>query len=457
MNRKSPDYDKTTPKICRRFLGTACIARFAFLFIAALIWGTEAQGKKLHIVVADSATRSPLPNASIFDRKGHAIGMSGPDGRLPSIPSHNYPITVRYLGFQEKCVHSPETDTVFLKESLTDLPELIVETRQHRLLHMLAYVREYSTLTTYTDTVFLFREKMVDYILPKEKKGRFKGWTRPRILKSESYYHFTDADGLDSVSDNCNHHFSWSDWVGVIPAFRLSPPLVNREAGADTVMGRYSPAEIWRKDGDRVTVDVNVLADTKARKWAPDMHTFFRKGLDFDNFKVRFNYDNVLGDTISAENLTGYSFSIESNGRGHNMFRFNKSDESFFVSTYAEVYILDKEYISLKEAKKWERIKIDSDEIVILKPLEASELQPSIVELMSRVANVDSGQIRLDLPPDRSMISRNIGKANFSIGHRALTLLKDLTGITAFKAHKNRADKWKEFSRQQIRRNHKTE
>lgn len=87
----------------------------------------------------------------------------------------------------------------------TELPEVLVLSKNHKVLHMLAYVREYSTLTTYTDTVFLFREKMVDYMLP-VFGAKFEGWTKPRVLTSRSYYQFKDSRGLDSVSDVSNYH-----------------------------------------------------------------------------------------------------------------------------------------------------------------------------------------------------------------------------------------------------------
>ncbi len=80
----------------------------------------------------------------------------------------------------------------------------------------------------------------------------------------------------------------------------------------------------------------------QAGKWVPNLSGFFRRNLDFENFRVRFNYGDVVGDTISPMDLAGYSFNIESRGRGHEMFRFNRVDEPCFVSTYAEVYILDK-------------------------------------------------------------------------------------------------------------------
>lgn len=54
---------------------------------------------------------------------------------------------------------------------------------------------------------------------------------------------------------------------------------------------------------------------------------------------------------MSNKDLTGYSFNIESRGRGHDMFRFNNIDEPFFVTTYGEVYMIDKEYITVKRQR----------------------------------------------------------------------------------------------------------
>ena len=101
---------------------------------------------------------------------------------------------------------SPSLILSGMERDATALPEVLVLSKNNRVLHMLAYVREYSTLTTYTDTVFLFREKMVDYMLP-ASGSKFKGWSKPRVITSRSYYQFKDNNGLDSVSDVSNHHF----------------------------------------------------------------------------------------------------------------------------------------------------------------------------------------------------------------------------------------------------------
>lgn len=411
----------------------------------------DMAGQARYAVVADTVTNLPLSNASVFDRHGNVIGMCNSDGRMPYVAASDFPITVRYLGYKEKVVAGASSDTIFLQECQMELPEVVVESRRQKVMHMLAYVREYSTLSTYTDTVFLFREKMVDYMLPHDKKTNFKGWTRPRIIKAKSYYRFTDANGLDSVSDRCRHHFSWSDWVGCPPATKIPPALRAVECGTDTLYGRYSRSEVWFKGDDRVTADVNVLADSINRRWVPGLSGYFRGDLDFENFRVRFNYGNVVADSVSSVELTGYSFNIESNGRGHEMFMFNHIDEPFFVSTYAEVYMVDKEYITVKEARKWERHRFDADEIEIFEPVDAPDLQPAIRELVERVENVDDDGVRLALAVDPNIGSGKRTNHNFRFGNRVLLLLKDITGISMIKARKNIDRNWNELKKKRIR------
>lgn len=48
-----------------------------------------------------------------------------------------------------------------------------------------------------------------------------------------------------------------------------------------------------------------MMADTTSRKWVPDLSGFFKNGLDFEKFMIGFNYDNVVADSVSAEDLTG--------------------------------------------------------------------------------------------------------------------------------------------------------
>lgn len=424
--------------------------RKIILIIAIVLAGISAELKARNIVVADSASRVPLPAASIYDRKGKALGVSTRSGVLPAISIESFPITIRYIGFEEKIVSKPSCDTVFMVEDVSELPEFVVEARDKKMLHILAFVRELSTLTTYTDTVLLFREKMVDYMLRAHENVKYKGWSTPRVLSSRSFYRFTNQDGLDSVSDRSNHHFSWSDWVGIPQEKSVPAGLITLESGNDTIYGKYSPAEIWTKTPDNIAVEVNVLADTLSRRWVPNLSVFFKRNIDFEKFKVKYEFINVGEDTLRPINLTACNLDIESNGRGHEMFRFNHRDEPFFVCTQADIYILDREFITISAAKKWEKKNFAEEEIDIYEPAEIQPLPASIRELIARVENQDHDSVRLNFTPDHRLGSFSDPQRNFRIGRRALLLLKQVVGIEAIQSHRNSTKQWRE-TRNKIR------
>ena len=425
--------------------------RIALILFLSIVPFQYSHGESVKTTVVDANTHKPLPNASVFGRQGKPIGICNSKGVLPYISFDDYPITVRYLGYAEQTVQHAGKDTIFMHETRTELPEFVYESKQHKVLHILAYVREYSTLTSYTDTIFLFREKMVDYMLPNDKKSRFKGWSVPRVLSSKSYYQFTNRMGLDSVSDRCNQHFSWADWVGMSPPAKIPGRIIDGTQANDTIPGKYSPTEIWAINDEHISLDVDVLADTSSRKWVPNLSNFFRNNIDFERFRLRMNYDNTGGPEVQPKFLNGYSFNIESNGRGHGMFMFNRRDEPFFVSTYAEVYITDKEYITVKEAKKWDKMQTDNSELSIYEPQEAPELQASIKELIDRVNKVDHTNIRVAMIPDKRLAGRRTVKLN--LGQQVLQRLKGLLGIDNIIAKRKWNNNWNKFRKGQFQHN----
>lgn len=404
-------------------------------------------------VVADFETHEALQNASVFDSKGNFLGVSDSHGRLPFCQSNDFPLTVRYLGYDEETVGSNGIDTVFMHEYAMELGEIVVESKKHSVLHMLAYVREYSTLSTLTDTVNLFREKMVDFMKPVLAKSKFRGWSTPRVLNARSYYQFTNNQGLDSVSDRCNHHFSWMDWMGLPPSSRLPSSICDKESATDTVRGKYSFTELWHKNKEKVTLDADILADTASRKWVPHLAGFFRNDTDFERINIKYNFDNVSGPSFDETNITGYSFNIESKGRGRGMFMFNRRDEAFYVTTYCEVYIIDKEYITEKEAKRWEKDLSASEEIGFFIPREAPELQPSVIDLIARVDDIDHRLTRLGSMPDLSNIGYRAERV--SPGQQVLRRLKGIFGIDRLVAKRKMKKNYNEFRRNQQKRNRK--
>ena len=126
-------------------------------------------------VVLDSATAQPLPRASVFDRKGKLVGFCSDSGIVPLLDETSYPLVVRVMGYATDEVANPRQKSVILSKIDFDLPEVVVESKKRQVLHITAYLREYSTLSTYSDTVLLFREKTVDFMVPQKRRGISKG------------------------------------------------------------------------------------------------------------------------------------------------------------------------------------------------------------------------------------------------------------------------------------------
>ncbi|MDE5924929.1 MAG: hypothetical protein K2G75_06360, partial [Muribaculaceae bacterium] len=228
--------------------------------------------------------------------------------------------------------------------------------------------------------------------------------------------------------DATPHHFSWSDWMGLPPSMAIPVKLRNVETGCDTIFGKYSPTEIWSKTGDMVSVKINVLADTTSRRWVPKLAGFFRQNVDFETLKLSCFFENVLSERITPMGLEKIVYCIESQGRGRSMFRFNRKDEPFFVSTDAEVYIIDHEYIDEREGRKWEGGNYDEDLIDLLAPATAPELHFDIQKLISRVEGIDKDSLRLQATPDSRMIGRMKSPKSGIVG-KALNFLRKRVGI----------------------------
>lgn len=354
-------------------------------------------------VIVDAVTGDPLPKASVFDKKGNLIGICSDVGELPYVARSSYPISIRYMGYATSTVDKPGQDKVFLKEMAYDLPEMTVNSKDHQVLHLTGYVREYSTLSTYTDTVLLFREKTVDFMIPSKKVKNYKGWLLPRVLASRSYYHITNSDGLDSVSNHYREHFSWSDWVGLFANTEVPSDIRDKNVATHTDYGKYSPSTIWHKVNDIITLDVDVLSDKNNRKWVPAFTDFVATRVDCNRLTLKYRFAGVDSHEVFADNITGLSFNIESNGRGRNLKRTLQTDDPIYVNTYAELYITDREYMSVSRAHKLEKDPPVSEGVGINPPQEAPALHPAVLALIERVDNFDYNTPRLAEQPDHRL------------------------------------------------------
>lgn len=368
-------------------------------FVTIIFIALSASSKE--VIVVDSKTGTPLQKVSILDKKGKLIGFSSEEGKIPDLPVSSFPISVRCIGYKPIIIEKPADTVIYLKESTFELPELAVDRKKHQVLHLIGYLREYSTLESYYDTVFLFREKTVDFMIPTKQVKKYEGWVRPRVLASKSYYHFTNTEGLDSVSKYYEQIFSWSDLTGIFKTLEIPDKLKTDNTVTDTVYGKYSPSSIWRRNGEDVFLRTDMLADKEDHKWTPDHFKLFSMAVDFTKFITNYAFSDVNSSVILADNISMVTYNIESHGRVFDLRRLFHSDDPIFMNTYAELYITDREYMSIKDAEKWEKNPVLGDEIGINPPQNAPELQPAIIELIERVNNFDYDSHRIDTKTDR--------------------------------------------------------
>lgn len=352
--------------------------------------------------VLDAESRMPLARVSIFDRTGKMIGTGDDKGLLPDIYPDAYPLTLRSLGYSDKKISTPGDSIIEMFSMAYDLPEVKVDTRKRPILHLTGYLREISSMSSSFDTIMLYREKWVDFMIPAHNEKHFKGWTDPRILKSKSYYKFTDAWGQDSVSDRIDHHFSWSDWISLPPRVNQPKTIVRNRQITDTIMGVYSSAEVWNRDSTKIRVDIDVLADTLRGKWTPRLNSRLWRDLDFERLLLTFEYSDCDTFSVKPQNIDRMSFYIESMGRGHDMFRFkSRYDNILYVTTYVDLIIADREYLTVKDAKRKEKDQLLAlEEASIVLESEKIPRDSVINDLIARVNAIDHDQRRLGMEID---------------------------------------------------------
>lgn len=311
-------------------------------------------------------------------------------------------------------------------DKVNELKELVVDGRKHQVLHLTGYVREYSMLATFTDTIFLFREKAVDFMFPSTGERRFPGWTRPRVLASRSCYRFSGATVRDSVSDRCDRHFSWSDWVGMVPYARVPGVLRPEGISTDTLYGKFGAVTIWNRDNDRIAVRADVLSDSINRRWVPGFTSFLRSDADFTDFYVEYLFDGVTQDEILPENIRNMTYEIRADGFSRDIHRIERRTSPLFMETVAELYVTGRERLSIKEARKSQKrppLDIDIAQIV---PDDAPPLEPEIVDLISRVHNIEADSLRLQAEPDYKLYYE---RPKWPLKHQILSRLRQMIGI----------------------------
>lgn len=334
----------------------------------------------------DAETKAPLPLASITDCSGNVVGTTDKSGVIPELQKDRYPITFNYMGYASLQILKPAEDDVKMIQQDYELPEIVVIPGSRPLLHLTGYMREITSVLSSSDSVAIFKESVVDFLVPVEKT-KVKGWNKARELASKTYVRMSNSSGLDSVSTNHEYEFMlWGNRKSLIPSGTKIPAKIKgTDLACDTIMGKYYPKIIWWKNGDITRWHGDALANEKNHVTTPWALKLFGLTADVTEISENYVFDTPDGDFIRPTDLRQVSVTIDMLAKGKFFKKAFDSSSLVNVRTYMELYLTDREFLSEEEGKELKKEVPFIEPSDILAPANANPLHPAIMRTVERV------------------------------------------------------------------------
>lgn len=247
-------------------------------------------------------------------------------------------------------------------------------------------MRELTSVLSSSDSVTIFKESVVDFLVPVEKT-KVKGWNKARELASKTYVRMSNSSGLDSVSNSHEYEFMlWGNRKSLIPsAAKIPDNIKGTEVTCDTVMGKYYPKIIWLKNGDVTRWYGDALANEKNHVTSPWALKLFGLTTDVTEISENFVFETPDGDFIGPSDLRQVSITIDMLAKGKLFKKTLDSSSPVNVRTYMELYLTDREFLSEEEGKSLKKEIPTIESSGILAPTNANPLHPAIMRTVERV------------------------------------------------------------------------
>lgn len=333
----------------RRFTAKLFISIFLLLFMFPTI--TVKGG----VLITDAESGEPLPRASIFDNKGLFIGISTDNGEVPeNIPADSYPLSIRYIGYDQASVDSPDAGTVSLTESSYELPEIVVNNVDHNLLHIIAYVRVFSSGVNSTDTLNYFTERIVDFMIPLDKKAKYKGWKNSRVLAERAYQHkkrnnkYEQIDTLIYIENRKSNGTSYN----LAEKFIIPEALLAGDTSQVVIDGKYWPKDTWNVIGDSYFLLRDNLADSKDHKKSPAILKMLGMTADMTKYDEFYKFTPDSKGSIRADRIAQAAYMFDIIMRGKLIKWASGQGDPITMSSYGELFVIDREYLTADQAKE---------------------------------------------------------------------------------------------------------
>lgn len=363
-----------------------------FSFILSVVLSSLCTNAIAYRLV-DALTDSALPLASISDSGGNVIGMTDRNGEIPELSPKSYPVTFSYLGYAPIESRTQLTDDVKMIPKNYVLPEIVIIPGARPLLHLTGFMRETASVLCASDSVTLIKESIVDFLVPVEK-SKVKGWRDVRELASKTYVRMTNNQGLDSVSDRHQYDMMLmaSDFMAIPASIKIPESIKGKKIACDTIMGKYTPKNIWMKNDAVTRCYRDGLADNKDHTMSPFLFKLFGLTTDFKDMSVNYVFATSDSDELKPTDLQQVSLSLNLIARGK-MFKMAMGNSSSMdVRSYVELYLTDREFLSDEEGKDLKKNPPVIKASDIVAPADATPVLPAIRSIVERVNSQRAGQ-----------------------------------------------------------------
>lgn len=365
--------------------------RKLFLSLLASAWFSNAC---LANIVVDETDSTAIISASVFDASGNMVGMTSQDGSLPCLSPDAYPITVRNIGYEPLTIATP-VDVAAMHAHVYELPDLILDGETSRdVLRLTCYIRGYGSLISAGDTVSQFTEYVCDYFIPRKKIKKYKGRTTPRVLAQQTYVRYANADGLDSIAKNTyNDDMSFLFLASLDSATIIEPDRLrgaDKTIVADTINGKHGIQQIYRKTDNAFTIYRDGLAGKKGHRWSPWVLKLLGFTIDFTEMYLSKSYQPSTNGIHKPEDMTNATFAMHALGKGKFIKKIFEKKDPIDMNTLFEVYVTDREYLTLQDAQDMEENPPEIDRITA--PESASPLDAVTLRLINRIEAISAVQ-----------------------------------------------------------------
>lgn len=336
------------------------------IIVAVALCALSAGSAEARTVVIDAGDGEPVVSASVFGSNGAMLALTDGDGVFGEVDARHYPLTIKSLGYEQLTVAEPATE-VSMQARAYELPEVVYNPKNHEVMHIICYAREYMSAYIGSDTTIVYAEHMADLFFPVNDKVKFKAERTPRELLTRNVARYV-SDGVDSVATDVEHDLFPMMMVASLHGKEFTEPekMASQKYYRDSIPGKSGIAMYLKKSPAEVAITHDVLAEKADHKWSPWVLKLLGMTMDFKELRWQVAFvPNPESTKHSIREISVATFGMEAVGRGKMIKRCFSTKEYVDMRSYMELYPVEIEYLSVEEAKELKKHKPEIKEFTI--------------------------------------------------------------------------------------------